>query len=73
MFSLTTEALLCRARCPSPSQTLKLPSYAEDMAVAFAATPSPVPSPRRHAVNPHVLQYMDLEAFEAVDSEESSG
>ena len=66
-------AWFCRAQCPSPSQTFELPSYAEDMAVAFAAIPSPVPSPRRHEVNPYVEQYMDLEASEAVDSEEYNG
>ena len=42
------------------------------MAIAFAAIPSPVPSPRWHVVNPYVEQYMDLEASEAVDSEEYS-
>ena len=73
MCMLTTGALFCRVQCPSPSQTFKLPSYAEDMAIAFAATSSPAPSPRRHAINLYVLQYMDVEAFEAVDSSESSG
>ena len=65
-------ALFCRAQYRSPSQTFKLPSYAEDMALAFVAIPSLVPSHRRHAVNPYVEQYMDLEAFEAVGSEEYS-
>ena len=72
MCMLTTVALFCRAQCHSPSQTFKLPSYAKDMALAFVAIPSPVPSPRRHAVNPYVEQYMDLEASEVVDSEEYS-
>ena len=65
-------ALFCRAQCHSPSHTFKLPSYAEDMAIAFAAIPSPVPSPRWHVVNPYVEQYMDLETSEAVDSGEYS-
>ena len=42
------------------------------MAIAFAAIPSPVPSPHWHVVNPYVEQYMDLEASEVVDSEEYS-
>lgn len=70
---LTSLGRFCRALGASPLETFKLPSYAEDMAVVFAGIPSPVPSPCRHRVNHDVEQFMDLDAIEAVDSQEYSG
>ena len=55
----------------SPTRTFLLPSYVEDLAQLFVALPTP-PRIRQPQFNPHVTEFLDIEAIESTNGSSNS-
>jgi hypothetical protein len=56
----------------SPTRTFLLPSYAEDLAQLFAASPTPSPRIRQPQFDPRVVEFLDIEALESSNGSSNS-